>query len=77
MASNSELEMRWIEAWSDLYELIEQRTNVTCLLPDGRVVDTGECFGWLQNSAYQGWYVKVEASWAADELRLIATRWLP
>lgn len=69
--------MRWVEAWNDLYELIEQRTNVKCLLPDGRVVNTEECLGWLQDSAYQGWHIKVEASWVVGELRIVATRWLP
>lgn len=26
--------MRWSEAWSDLYELIEQQRNVKCLYDD-------------------------------------------
>ncbi len=77
MASNTELEMRWIEAWSDLYELIEQQRNVKCLLPDGRVVDIEECKGWLQDSAYQGWHIKVEAAWVVGKLCIVATRWLP
>ncbi len=75
MASNTELEMRWIEAWNNLYELIEQRWDVKCLLPDGRVVDTEECLGWLQHSAYQGWYVKVEAGWVLGKQGIVASRW--
>lgn len=75
MASNTELEMRWIEAWNSLYELIEQRWDVKCLLPDGRVVDTEECLGWLQLSAYQGWHVKVEAGWVLGKQGIVASRW--
>lgn len=77
MASNTELEMRWIEAWSDLYELSEPQKNVKCLLPDGQVVDMEECKGWLQDSAYQGWHVKVEAGWVVGKLHIVASRWLP
>jgi hypothetical protein len=76
MASNRDIEMRWIEAWSDLYELLKQRSDVKCLLPDGRVVDIEECKGWLQDSAYQGWYVKVEAGWVLDKQGIVASRWL-
>jgi len=74
VASNTELEMRWIEAWNSLYELIEQRWDVKCLLPDGRVVDTEECLGWLQHSAYQGWRVKVEAGWVLGKQGIVASR---
>jgi hypothetical protein len=76
MASNSDIEMCWVEAWSDLYELLKQRSDVKCLLPDGRVVDIEECKGWLQDSAYQGWHVKVEAGWVLDKQGIVASRWL-
>jgi hypothetical protein len=76
MASNSDIEMRWVEAWSDLYELLKQRSDVKCLLPDGRVVDIEECKGWLQDSAYQGWHVKVEAGWVLDKQGIVASCWL-
>jgi hypothetical protein len=76
MASNSDIEMRWVEAWSDLYELLKQRSDVKYLLPDGRVVDIEECKGWLQDSAYQGWHVKVEAGWVLDKQGIVASRWL-
>jgi hypothetical protein len=67
--------MRWVEAWSDLYELLEQRSDVKCLLPDERVVDIEECKSWLQDSAYQGWHVKVEAGWVLDKQGIVASRW--
>jgi hypothetical protein len=76
MASNSDIEMCWVEAWSDLYELLKQRSDVKCLLPDARVVDIEECKGWLQDSAYQGWHVKVEAGWVLDKQGIVASRWL-
>ena len=76
MASNSDIEMCWVEAWSDLYELLKQRSDVKCLLPDGRVVDIEQCKGWLQDSAYQGWHVKVEAGWVLDKQGIVASRWL-
>ncbi|HEY9653604.1 MAG TPA: hypothetical protein V6C95_23285 [Coleofasciculaceae cyanobacterium] len=67
--------MRWIEAWSNLYELVNQRCDVKCLLPDGRIVDLEECKGWLQDCAYQGWHVKVEADWVLGEQSIVASCW--
>ena len=75
MASNSELEQRWIEAWSTLYELVKDRWGVKCLLPDGRVVDVEKCKGWLQDSAYEGWQIKVEAGWVLGKPGIVATQW--
>lgn len=75
MASNTEIEMRWIDAWSALYELIGSRSSVPCLLPDGRVVDAETCRGWLQESAYEGFEVKVEAGYIAGKKGVHASRW--
>lgn len=75
MASNTEIEMRWVDAWNDLYELIGSRSNVSCLLPDGRIVDVETCKGWLQESAYQGFEVKVEAGFIAGKRGVHASRW--
>jgi hypothetical protein len=75
MANNTEREMRWIDAWSDLYELVGERWDVKCLLPDGRIVDTEEGKRWLQDSAYQDWHVKVEAGWVQGKQGIIASRW--
>jgi hypothetical protein len=57
--TNDEVEMRWIEAWSELFELVGERRNVRCLLPDGVVVDVEGSKGWLQDSVYAGYQVKV------------------
>jgi hypothetical protein len=75
MTSNEEIEQRWIEAWNDLYELVGDRYDVKCLLPDGRVVDLEECKGWLQNSAYQGWWIKVKPGWVMGRWGIIASQW--
>jgi hypothetical protein len=75
VASKTEMETRWIDAWSDLYELIGQRSNVLCKLPDGQVVDVEACKHWLQNSAYEGWEVKVELGSVAQSSGVIASRW--
>lgn len=75
MTSNEEVEQRWIEAWNDLYELVGDRYDVKCLLPDSGVVDIEECKGWLQNSAYQGWWIKVEPGRVMGKWGIIASRW--
>lgn len=75
MASNADIEMRWIDAWSDLYEIAPQGENPCCVLPDGRLVDVETCKGWLQDSAYQGWLVKVEKGQQNGENVVVASRW--
>lgn len=75
MASHYENEQRWIEAWSDLYELVSDRRDVKCLLADERIVDVEECKAWLQNSAYQGWCLKVEPGWVLGREGIIVSRW--
>jgi hypothetical protein len=78
MVGNSEIEQRWIEVWNDLYDLVSEsdRWSVKCLLPDGNVVDLEECQGWLQDSTYKGWYVKVEAGWVLGKHGIIALQWV-
>ncbi len=75
MASSSELEDRWIDAWSDLFEIVGERWNVQCQLPDGRVVSVEACQGWLQDSAYDDWQVKVEPGWVLGKQGVVASRW--
>jgi hypothetical protein len=74
MASNTEIEMRWIDAWNDLFDLVGDRRQVNCLLPDGSVVDIATCQGWLQTSAYAGYCLKVEAGWVNGDRGVIASR---
>ena len=69
--------MRWVQAWNDLYELIGNRTNVPCLLDDGQVVDVEGCKGWLQESVYEGWEVKVETGFIFGKRGVLASRSRP
>lgn len=73
--SNAELEERWIVAWSDLAEIVGTRWDVPCLLPDGTVVSVEECKGWLQDSAYEKWNVKVKAEWVLGRRGVVVSRW--
>lgn len=74
MPTNQEKEMQWIRAWSDLYELLGDRTDLPCQLPDGQIVDVETCKAWLQNSAYEGFAVQVEAATVRGKRSVIATR---
>jgi hypothetical protein len=76
MANNTEIEMRWIDAWNDLFDLVGERRQVNCLLPDGSVVDVATCQGWLQASAYEGYCLKVKAGWVNGKLGAIVSRFL-
>jgi hypothetical protein len=58
MSTSSEREMRWIDAWNDMYDIIGMRWQFDCLLPDGSVVDIDTCQGWLQDSAYDDYRLK-------------------
>ena len=75
MARNAELEQRWIDAWSDLAEIVGTRWDVPCALPDGTVVSAEECKGWLQDSAYEEWSIKVEEGWVLGKRGVVVSRW--
>ena len=75
MASNADIEMRWVDAWSDLYEIIGDRGDIPCQLPDWSVVDSEECRGYLQDSVYEGYLVRVEAGWVGHRRGAIVHRW--
>ena len=73
---NSETEMRWVDAWNELYDIVRDRYDVPCELPDWSVVDVEACRGWLQESTYAGYHVRVEASWVGHRRGAVAHRWL-
>lgn len=77
MASKADLEMRWVNAWNNLYEIVGNRHNVPCQLSDWKVVDVEECKGWLQESVYEGYLVQVKAGWVGHHKGIIASRWWP
>lgn len=72
--SNTELEMRWIDAWSKLDALSAGRWDVPCALPDGTVTGLEGCKEWLQRSAYENWMVEVEFGWVLGERGVVASR---
>lgn len=74
MTTNIELEEQWIEAWNDLLDSVGQRWQVSCLLPDGSVVDVETCKGWLQESAYQDYCLKVEEGWVNGNRDVVVFR---
>lgn len=74
MATNAEIEMRWVDAWNALYEIVEQRRDVLCQLPDGVAVDVEACKGWLQESVYEGYLVQVEVGWVGHRKGVIVSR---
>jgi hypothetical protein len=74
MTTNTEIEERWIEAWNDLFDIVGKRWQVSCLLPDGSVVDIETCKGWLQDSVYQDYYLKIEEGWVKGERGVVVSR---
>jgi hypothetical protein len=77
VASNAEIEQRWIDAWNDVDDIVGDERARPCLLPDGSVVTVDDCLGWLQNSVYDGYLVRVEADWVGHRRGVIAHRWRP
>lgn len=79
MPTNHELEMRWVNAWNDLYQVVgetpEMLWNAKRLLPDGTVVGVEECQGWLQSSACKGWLLRVEPGCVLGRRGAITSRW--
>lgn len=66
-------EMKWVDAWNDVYEIAGDRWDVQCLMPDGQVVDAETCCGWLQEQVYAGRSVNVEAGWVLGKQGIVAS----
>jgi hypothetical protein len=75
MVSNADIEMRWVEAWNDLSDIVADRLDAPCQLPDGSVVTPEECRGWLQDSVYAGYHVRVKAGWVGHRHGVVVERW--
>jgi hypothetical protein len=60
MSTSTEREMRWVDAWNDLFDIVGTRWQVDCLLPDGSIVDLDTCQGWLQDSAYDDYRLTLQ-----------------
>ena len=74
METNADIEMRWIDAWNELYEIIGSRRDVPCQLPDWSIVDVEECKGWLQRSVYEGYRVRLESGWVGHKKGVVVSR---
>lgn len=74
MPSKTDIEMRWVNAWNDLSDIVRDRRDVPCQLPDYTIVSVEDCKGWLQDSAYDGYEVAVQAGWVGHKLGVLATR---
>ena len=72
MASNADIEMCWVDAWSEVHDIVGSRQNVPCLLPDGSIVSVEECLAWLQRKAYQGFMVSIEEGWVGHRRGMLA-----
>jgi hypothetical protein len=75
--SKSDQERWWADAWNDLFDIVDERTDARCKLPDETVVDVEVCKGWLQDQAYDGWKVGVRAGTKGDGVQVVAWRWRP
>ncbi|HBI45406.1 MAG TPA: hypothetical protein DDY78_21520 [Planctomycetales bacterium] len=69
--------MRWVDAWNDVYDIIRGRREVPCMLPDWSIISVDECLGWLQQSVYEGYLVRVEEGWVGHRRGVIAHRCQP
>ena len=74
VALNADIEMRWVDTWNEVYDIVGDRRDVPCMLPDGSIVGLDECLGWLQHSVYSGYAVRVEAGWVGHRQGVIANR---
>jgi len=55
--------MLWVDAWNDVYDIIDGRKDYPCVLPDWSRVDVDACLGWLQDSVCHGFDVTVKRGW--------------
>lgn len=74
MVRNSDIQMRWIDAWNDVYNIVPKGRDAPCMLPDWSIVNVDECLGWLQDSVYQGFTVRVEEGWVGHRRGVLAYR---
>jgi len=69
--------MRWVNAWTQLLEIVGKRRNVRCQLPDYSVIDVEDCKGWLQDSVYAGYQVEVAEGWVGHQRGVVVSRSQP
>jgi hypothetical protein len=73
--TNTEIEMRWVDARNDLYDVFDgARAGGDCLIPVGAVVSFDEGKGYLQTSAYEGSRLRVEKGWHRGQRVAVLSR---
>lgn len=77
MVTNCEIEMRWVDAWNTLHEIVGIQQDTLCMLPDHTVVDIEQCKGWIQKSAYEGFLIQVKSGWVGHRTGVIVSRHAP
>ena len=75
MATNSDTEMQWVDAWNDLDSITGGSPVFRCMLDDFTEMNAETLKGWLQDSVYSGWHVKVEARLVYGKPFAFASRW--
>ena len=69
--------MVWVNAWNDLLDLVGDRHDVACVLPDGTVMTVEQCKGWLQDSAYCGYSLSLNETFHKGCKAIAANRAKP
>lgn len=72
--TNAEIEMLWVDAWNDMYDIVGKREDYPCVLPDYSCVSAEECRGWLQDSVYEGFDVQVSRGWYQGRPAVVVSR---
>lgn len=70
----ADVEMLWVDAWNDLYDIIGTREDFPCVLPDYTRVTAEECRGWLQQSVYDRFDVSVSRGWHEGRPAVVVSR---
>ena len=60
---NIKYEEAWIQRWNDLYDKIEENTELTFLARDWLEFSQDEALEYIQNQAYDGYNVNFEDVW--------------
>lgn len=56
-------EEAWIDRWGELYDLIGQKPNLLFCDANWQEITKDEAFGFIQDEAYEGYFVEYEEVW--------------
>jgi hypothetical protein len=63
MPRNSEIEMRWVALWNDLFEAIEGMPGMAILDEDWNPISLDGAQGLIQDAVYAGKHPALESTW--------------